>query len=69
MSYQTTLAALNTLKVSRLTLIFVKLFGTKSEVYENELVITLHHWRGSYYLTDLNVNLSEQLKNKFDNGK
>ena len=43
---------LNTLKAGRLTLMFARLFGKKRVERESNCVVTMHKWRGEWYMTD-----------------
>lgn len=46
-------SALNTLKAGRLELFFAKLFGVKRTVRDSDCTVTMHYWRGTYYLTGM----------------
>jgi len=49
--------ALNTLRASKLTIFLAKLFGVKTVGYDSGCTITMHYWRGKYYLTDYKQDL------------
>lgn len=44
--------ALNTLRASRLTVMLAKIFGKKSVAHDSGCTVTMHKWRGKWYLTD-----------------
>ena len=45
-------SALNTLRASRLEIFLAKLFGVKRVAQDSGCAVTMHYWRGKYYLTD-----------------
>ena len=44
--------ALNTLRASRFTVIMAKIFGKKRVVQDSGCTVTMHQWKGRWYLTD-----------------
>lgn len=44
--------ALNTLRASRFTVILAKMFGQKIIASDSGCTVTMHKWRGKWYLTD-----------------
>ena len=44
--------ALNTLKASRMTVMLAKWFGKKRVAHDSGCTVTMHRWRGKWYLTD-----------------
>lgn len=55
--------ALNTLRAGRFTVMLAKMFGQKSVAHDSGCTVTMHKWRGKWYLTDCkdevpNVELS-----------
>ena len=46
------ITALNTLRASRFTVMLAKMFGQKSVAHDSGCTVTMHKWRGKWYLTD-----------------
>ena len=44
--------ALNTLRAGRFTVMLAKMFGQKSVAHDSGCTVTMHKWRGKWYLTD-----------------
>ncbi len=44
--------ALNTLRASRFTVMLAKMFGQKRVAHDSGCTVTMHKWRGKWYLTD-----------------
>lgn len=44
--------ALNTLRASRFTVMLAKMFGQKIVASDSGCTVTMHKWRGKWYLTD-----------------
>jgi len=53
------IAALATLRASQWTLLFARLFGVKRVCEDSGCTVTMHYWRGKYYLTGCKENNRE----------
>lgn len=47
------ISALNTLRASRLQIFLAKVFGVKRVCEDSGYIVTMHYWRGKYYMTNL----------------
>ena len=45
-------SAWNTIFASWWTMLFARLFGIKQVGVDGDTTVTVHYWRGRYYLTD-----------------
>jgi len=52
MNERPVIAALATLRASLRTLLFARLFGVKRVCEDSGCTVTMHYWRGKYYLTN-----------------